>query len=423
EITNSFEILYSKNSCCSNLPAVIPSDTIYYKDENGIEKCLNLEDSNRIYFPLEMTDLDSAIWIIGEDTLQTETEKDSLGYYFPLPDLSEYEDEYLIITVILPDGTEVHFKFRVYDHENVVSNAIPLWQDLLNFDYEIEGNTAIINVDLRNGFTVPLPNIDGCSLSVDVDSSVVWSYDIDSNIVFEPTEECDISGRLVYECECIGVLNINIHNTGCDTIPCNDCVEFLDIENCTQYMTGYSSSKIEKCIQISTKLECADSTGEYKKILKVESVDSLTGNTETIENVARNDYLLVLQSPCVGKDTNVAFYINVTLDDNSICSDTFRFSYKCYSLIDNYYILNMGIWEGWDEVMCIYYGIDRSALGLQLKITIVDVNGAEVLLVYDDVPQTLRGCIDVNISGLPSGQYHLVYQIGDEVFTISFSKP
>ena len=92
-------------------------DTITYKDSEGNEKCLDVRDSSRIYFPLSFSVLDSATWKINGDTVRKGfTGIDSNGKYFRLSDYidEDFPDEYAIIEANLPNGVDkITFKFRI----------------------------------------------------------------------------------------------------------------------------------------------------------------------------------------------------------------------------------------------------------------------------------------------------------------------
>jgi len=241
QIGNTIDTLYKISVDCNGNPIAPTNYTITYRDKNGKEKCLPESDSLKIHFPLSMP-LDSAVWLVNGDTVQTGTDKDSVSFSFPISDwLDEnYTDDYIIITVVIPinDSTsiEYNFKFKVSDNAFVAEAAFLLWSELFDFsDLTLEDNTISFGVDLytEEGLILPIPNIlKKCILEIKADSTVSWSLDTSSNsIVFAPTEDCEINCRLKFICECIGILNINIKNTNpaCDEEPKNLCDSILPI--------------------------------------------------------------------------------------------------------------------------------------------------------------------------------------------------
>jgi len=116
--SDSFDTLYAYNSDCDNIYP--PPYTITHKGKDSVEKCL--KEGTSIYFPPEMSMLDSAVWFINGDSVFAGTIKfasDSGDYYFPLWDFSplwvnpSYNSNYITVEAKLPDGTKFSFRFRI----------------------------------------------------------------------------------------------------------------------------------------------------------------------------------------------------------------------------------------------------------------------------------------------------------------------
>ena len=235
------DTLYASYDDCTNQP-VFPTDTLYRKDDNGIEKCNFTFGSNNLYFSLNMTDLDSAKWFINDSLVQTGTEKDSICYSFHIWEYQDiydfrinYTDEHIIVKVELNDSTEIVFKIKVFDHNYIVSNFTTHWAALLDLEVvEITGNTATISVDLTNGFTIPMPPaLSDCELTIKMDD-IEFDLDVDNNIILPQIEDCEISeinARFQYRCECYGTLNIVIKNTAPECEENCDCDDITIIDN------------------------------------------------------------------------------------------------------------------------------------------------------------------------------------------------
>jgi len=151
---------------------------------------------------------------------------DGLYFYFPLSDYdslwntSTYTNNYIIVEARLQNNEKYIFKFKVYDNSKIASQVSKYWEDA-ELDFEIVGTTANLNIDLSNMETIPLPNLPNCQLEINIDDNIDWNANSDS-ITISPTEVCDFTGQLRYNCECKGFINLNIHNTSCDAEPCDD---------------------------------------------------------------------------------------------------------------------------------------------------------------------------------------------------------
>ena len=210
--------------------AVFP-DTIYFKNRDGIEKCLPDDGSDyAIIFPEELPRLFFTALYINDSLVTTSRSHTNhpnevlliLSNYKKIWTNPTYDKEYIIVKAVLIDGREIIFKIKVRNDVFLANSAFLLWSELFDFGgLTLEGNTISIEADLlENGLKLPLPDLDDCILEVKADSTVSWSLDTVSNsIVFAPTDECDISAQLIYRCACLGVLNINIRNTNATVRP------------------------------------------------------------------------------------------------------------------------------------------------------------------------------------------------------------
>ena len=121
--------------------------------------------------------METATWYINGDSVRRGTSKNpGVGYFFTLSfydslwNNPNYKDDYIYVKAVLHDETEIVFKFRVNSNQQIASIFSYFWKNNFGSKYKIEGNTATIGVDLRDGGSISLPNMDDCELITDTDT-------------------------------------------------------------------------------------------------------------------------------------------------------------------------------------------------------------------------------------------------------------
>jgi len=433
-------------------------DTIYYKNAEGVEDCLQDTMKYRIHFPRDMPEFFLAKWFINGRRVSPGTEGGFPNDYFFNLSAHEkiwknpnYTDEYITVEAVLEDGTKYVFKFRVSDHSIVATKFLPhisgLWK---NFDYDItDSNTVSIEVDLSKRFILPLLDLEGCDLDIKIDSAVSWTLDTASNsIVFAPTEECDLTAQLRYQCECVGVLNINIKNTNpaCDEDeeepeePENPCdsirLEHLVLPVAATHLESFQAfcnyvfhiTSINASPYNITNIEVLNMLGDSIGIEMVFDIEDSTGNIKF-------EYVSPSMPPHWPSKREL--YDTVTFPLSAeICVYLEGINEPCCSTIEIFLhftsIFSGIVSEGGIVPNPVDVGNATIRYTLEylptepLKITIVDQQGIQRILVYDDIPTSLVNSNPVNVSMLTPGIYFVVFEIDDQTlslpFTMSFIK-
>jgi len=443
-----------ESSFCDDVPIAPfnPTDTITYKDKTGKENCLKDNMDNTIYFPGNMPEIADAVWTINGDTVANNTRKDSIGYYFNLNDFdhlwknTNYPDEHIIVKVKLNDTSELVFSFRVRNDSvittNFMSYAMELWKDLKDFEFEfiIDSNSTLnIEVDLSEGFTLPLPDLKNCSLSVKT-GTVSWAL-INNSIVFDSTESCNIDICLKVICECVGILNIKIKNTNCvscDLIsfehlafPLPVCPPYgQDTLPYIQWQYLFNTTTVNASPHKITNIEVEEwdlfenwSAGSSNRFIEVDTDDS-TGTIQFyIHSFGPPMSMDLKPGDTVTRKIPVKICVYLEGIEEPCCNIT----EILFQIVSCIIIEDGGIVPNPVDVNSATIRYTLSYLPTEpLKITIADQQGIQRILVYDGIATSLTNSIPVNVSMLSAGIYFVVFEIDNQTlslpFTMSFIK-
>ena len=430
--TRHFDTLYTSYGDCLNAPA-FPSDTIRYKNKNGKEMCVHVDKSNEIYLPLSMN-LADADWYINDSLVQegTEIDLDEDSYYFHLFEHhriwhnTKYDNEYIIVEARLPDGTIYTFKFRVYDHESVVSQVLSYWDDI-GLDYEMEGNTPTITHCLTDTLKIPIANI-GCGRGVVMnDTSMIWvaisnAYD---SIIVPPTEELEVNIGLVYFCDCAGFFNFKIKCPPCDSVEIVDtsvCADIIwnhtiDSDSCgNNYWTVSASVNTNKTEKKIVKMKYYEFTFAGMHEDYFPEYDYGDGEVGVISE-ARYFPCKRPPSPPYNLDDFLSYIVYITLDDGTQCKSNF---------VAPIGTCRCGIFFDYAEAkpdtttgnLNVHYMLASAPIG-PVIIRVEDTLGVAKIMLYESFPSVnLSDTIYTNIDSLPPGNYNVVFQADDEIQSI-----
>ena len=376
-----------------------------------------------------MSMLDSATWFINNDSVKKGTNQDTNGYYFPLSDFDDiwtnpnYTDEYIVVKAVFSDNSEIVFKFKVQDNSIITSQFMPLVAPLwanAGIDYVFtDGNTLSIDADLTDGFSLPLPNMSDCSLSVETDLSPSPSV-VSGHLMFPATTTtCDITGKLKYTCECLGILNINIHNTACDSGEV-DCCDSLSLQGVILMPPNDFGDRILFPITFFSNRICVISAKNFTIISPNTTFDPNIYFQQNMQGCIDFGYhcpppgLLPAGQPYI-----VPVEICVTLETGKTCCKSISLYFHCN---------NLRLWEispnpVFENTLNINYELwEIPEIPVPLNIAIYDHNGLKRIDVMSEVPTMLSDTIPVNISSLLSGTYYVVFQLGSQIEILQFIK-
>jgi len=493
-------------------------DTIFYHMKNGTEKCINKGDSVRIYFPHYFHG--NPFWVINGDTVFQGIHMDTLNQqilalYFRLTDYAHlwagnYDNDYIIVEAIT-GNTKYTFKFKVSSNQEVADAFANFWK---NSGYEIEGNTATIGVDLLDGGSIRLPNMEDCILITENFPEGVSI--VGNDLVIDATEECEIPPiSLRYECECVGTFNINIRNTGVLSLAKENFKYFgYDIDGITDIFFGSDSFSIQislpdvPCelilaegwvldnnvliVPVVTGGDCnvtiplvydCDCIGTINISIRdmfcdpdscnfidwsavVIDVDTC-GNTkwivsatltDTTKKITKMEYFHYLDpdwstnnyvypggvSVAVG-EVNIGcyrpsdyvrdpiwcedcYFICITFEDaeenEGQCCKLYRLPAsklcECGRIFDEIVILPIPCCF-LDSHLEVAFLLSQPLTSL-LTISIVNQLGILQLSFYEGIPTSLQNNIQVDIGSLPAGVYYVKFQTNDEIFSIPIIK-
>ena len=336
--TSSYHTLYMKSTCCSGgfAGAFKSVDTITFKDKNGVEKCIKGTDSNRIYFPSNLTELDSVEWYINGYPVQTGTSQDINGYYF---DLFEYEylwntttytDDYIIVELeIPPDSTRITFKFKIANCDDEDEcDGIDITRELgqMHCCVPYRSYHEFFNITSEKKI-----------IGIEVDS-FPFIHSADSSFFFMPEATVTVDS--------LG------DNYGRIEVAVGKCVQFIP----------YCSTSVTRYFDLNYCILFEDST----KCCKTERIIFICPCTEAVLMSAS-----VVPNPLMGPAV-----VNYRL-----------------SQIPN----------------------------SQMRITIHNTFGTELMSVYEGIPVSVIGSEPFNISSLPNGAYIVKIVIENEILEIPIS--
>ena len=403
-------------------------DTIYFKDKiTDVELCLNPDEENRIYFPDDMEGLDSVVWFVNGDSVRTGTQKDTNGYFFELPDLSNYDSTYIVITIKVPPAKLIHFKFKTNGNNELKDAITELWK---GFDkYDAETNT--INADLKEeDLLIPLPDID-----CEVTSTPTFATETIAGkkyIRIPQTDECDFNVKVKFACQCVGTFAFNIHNSGCDSIPeeedfCDDIILF-DTGYYNQNQFGekkYSHYIIAKATNgkkiLKIKFTNLTPSDPYSQVVwkpPINPTDSF--RTSLFDINCRG-----LQET-IHKVFEICFLIEDTITGaTDSCCKIHEFSYECENNVmvsvgfKNTDIVNVPP-HNMASMAGAAYLLDSPSVQqppLDLYIGLCDSEHDLISVIYNQPIDTsnLQSIIHFNTSALPCGNYNVLYQILDGI--------
>jgi len=454
---------------CDPIPK--PQDTIFYRNKDGVDKCLSQDTTfygtfYGIRFSGSISNtsiLDSAVWYINGDSVQKGTSRDSwMRYLFPLSDFDSlwknpnYTDDYIIITVVIPINDsisiEYNFKFKVSDNAFVAEAITSYWKDA-GVDFDTVDNYITVSMDLSDGFTIPLPALN-CDVNVEADSIFSWKVE-NNSIIFEPTEECNIDIFLQYNCECIGKFAFNIYNLDCIK-PCDSVV----ISN-RKHLPPSSTDTLLKLPfgftpppKLPHKLPWAHILNPYPVHYNLYAITASykIGNIEvnilsdasdvesdiTIDNETGN---INFRFICSGSqdawghlpgspwfpDSLYSYYeipveICITLDteEEDRCCDTITINLRCIGLLKNGGAAEGGIIGG--GLIGIHYELyDLPDFYTPLNIAIYDHNFDKVLDIMSAEATKLSDTFYLVAGSLSAGSYYIVYQLHNQIVAVPFT--